>query len=84
MLFNAAGDRLNPENVLGSARRLREPVNELRADYFPVFSSHLMTRLLQPFDLIASTRWMLGKGQNSPPKRSDLKSALSTAYYTMF
>ena len=39
---------------------------------------------MQPRDLISSARKLLGEGQVGPPKQSDLKRALSTAYYAMF
>ena len=39
---------------------------------------------MQPLDLIASAERMLGKGQRSNPRQSDLKRAMSTAYYAVF
>ncbi len=39
---------------------------------------------MQPRDLIASARRLLGRGQKSNPRQSDLKRAMSTAYYAMF
>ena len=39
---------------------------------------------MQPLDLTDSARKLLGEGQKGPPKQSDLKRALSTAYYAMF
>ena len=39
---------------------------------------------MQPHDLISSARKLLGEGQVGPPKQSDLKRALSTAYFAMF
>lgn len=37
-----------------------------------------------PRDLIASARKLVGKGRQGSPRQSDLKRALSTAYYAMF
>ena len=39
---------------------------------------------MQPLDLIASARRLAGKGKMGPPRQSDLKRAMSTAYYAMF
>ena len=39
---------------------------------------------MQPLDLIASAKVLLGKGKKGPPRQSDLKRAQSTAYYAMF
>ncbi|MYA87924.1 MAG: hypothetical protein F4X97_05655 [Boseongicola sp. SB0662_bin_57] len=39
---------------------------------------------MQPRDLISSARKILGDGQVGSPKQSDLKRAMSTAYYAMF
>ena len=39
---------------------------------------------MQPRDLIASARRLLGRGQRGKPRQSDLKRAMSTAYYAMF
>ena len=39
---------------------------------------------MRPLDLTDSARKLLGKGQMGPPRQSDLKRALSTAYYAMF
>ena len=39
---------------------------------------------MQPHDLIASARKLLGESQVGSPKQSDLKRAQSTAYNAMF
>ena len=39
---------------------------------------------MQPRDLIASAKELLGKGKKGQPRQSDLKRAQSTAYYAMF
>ena len=39
---------------------------------------------MQPRDLIASARRLLGRGRKGKPRQSDLKRAQSTAYYAMF
>ena len=39
---------------------------------------------MQPHDLIASARKLLGEGQVGSPRQSDLKRAQSTACYAMF
>lgn len=39
---------------------------------------------MQPRDLIASAKRLLGRGRKGKPRQSDLKRALSTAYYAMF
>lgn len=39
---------------------------------------------MQPLDLIASARRLLGEGLRGQPRQSDLKRAMSTAYYAMF
>ncbi len=39
---------------------------------------------MRPRDLIASAKKLVGEGQVGSPKQSDLKRALSTAYYAMF
>ena len=36
--FEVEGDRLDPEKVVGLARHLREPLEELHEDRFPVFT----------------------------------------------
>ena len=37
-----------------------------------------------PRNLILSARKLVGKGTQGPPRQSDLKRAMSTAYYAMF
>ena len=39
---------------------------------------------MQPLDLIATARRLVGRGRKGQPRQSDLKRALSTAYYAMF
>ena len=39
---------------------------------------------MQPRDLVASARKLVGKGKIGKPRQSDLKRAMSTAYYAMF
>ena len=39
---------------------------------------------MRPLDLIASARRLLGKTRRGPSRQSDLKRAISTAYYAMF
>ncbi|MCY4007043.1 MAG: hypothetical protein OXE84_09545 [Rhodobacteraceae bacterium] len=39
---------------------------------------------MQPRALIASARRLLGRGRKGKPRQSDLKRAMSTAYYAMF
>ena len=39
---------------------------------------------MRPSDLIASAGKLLGKGKKGPPKRSEIKRALSTVCYAMF
>lgn len=38
IVFEVEGDRLDPERVLGLARHLREPLEKLHEERFPVFS----------------------------------------------
>ena len=38
VVFDAAGDKLNPEKVLGLVRHLQGPLGKLNEDRFPVFS----------------------------------------------
>jgi hypothetical protein len=38
IVFEIEGDRLNPKSVRGLGRHLREPLEKLRVDDFPVFS----------------------------------------------
>ena len=38
VVFKVAGDRLDPEKVLGLGRRLRQRLHEANTDPFPVFS----------------------------------------------
>ena len=39
---------------------------------------------MRPRDLVVTARKLLRKGQKGPMRQSDLKRALSTAYYAMF
>ena len=39
---------------------------------------------MRPLDLIATARRLLGKKRLGSPRQSDLKRAISTAYYAMF
>ena len=39
---------------------------------------------MQPPDLIATARRLVGQGRKGQPRQADLKRALSTAYYAMF
>ncbi len=39
---------------------------------------------MQPRDLIITARRTVGQGRKGKPRQSDLKRALSTAYYAMF
>ena len=39
---------------------------------------------MQPRDLIATARQLVGRGKRGQPRQSNLKRALSTAYYAMF
>lgn len=38
IVFDAEDDRLDPRSVRGLARHLREPLEELRVEEFPMFS----------------------------------------------
>ncbi len=40
--------------------------------------------MAQPLDYIKTARRLLGRAQSRRPRQSDLKRALSTAYYAMF